>query len=86
MARPSDFVSLVRQETTNLLTSIDRLHALKAEWDALDYGNSLPEEAFAGTNADVDRAAIAAVIGTTLSALDGLLAAGHATNLYKVRA
>lgn len=84
IARHSDFISLTRQEVARLIQTIDNLHALRAEWTALDYGNSITTDDFVGANADTTLAELSSVIGTTLSAIDGLLAAGHATNLYNL--
>lgn len=88
MANPvySDHITKVRQASTQLIAALDTLRALKAESDALDLGNALTEEDFAGANAHLNTAQIVAVTGTTLSALETLLAAGHATNLYTVKA
>ena len=82
----SNHISRVRQASTTLLNAIDDLKALKAESDALDLGNALVPEDFAGTNAHLNTAQIIAVTGTTLAAIEALLAAGHATNLYTVKA
>lgn len=84
--RPSDFVSEVRQMSTILLQTMNGLDALRREWDGMDLGNTLTDEgAFEGENSDVDVSDISAVIGTTLDALNGLLNAGHRTNLLSVR-
>ena len=86
--RQSDFVSEVRQLSTTLIQTINGMNALRTEWDGLDYGNTLDDEgsdAFDGANSDVTSAEVAAVIGTTLDALNGLMAAGHRTNLLHVR-
>lgn len=86
MARPSDFVSEVRQLATALLQTVNGMDALRKEWDGMDYLNTITDAGgFAGANADVDVDDIAAVIGTTLDALNELLNAGHRTNLLAVR-
>jgi hypothetical protein len=86
MNRPSDFVTEVRQMSTDLLQRINGLDALRREWDGLDYLHTLTEQGgFEGSNADVDVDDIAAVIGTTLDALNELLATGHRTNLLAIR-
>jgi hypothetical protein len=85
MARPSDFITQVRQEVTTLLETINHLDGLRLEWDGLDYGNTLELSDFEGTNSEVDTSEIAAAIGTTLDALNGLLNTGHRSNLLKVR-
>jgi hypothetical protein len=84
--RPSDFVTEVRQLSTALLQTINGMDALQKEWFGLDYLHTLTDEGgFEGANADVDVDDIAAVIGTTLDALNELLNSGHRTNLLSVR-
>lgn len=84
--RPSDFVTEVRQVSTVLLQTVNGLDALRREWDGLDYLHTLTDEGgFEGSNADVDVDDIAAVIGTTLDAINELLNSGHRTNLLSVR-
>ncbi len=82
----SDHITKVRQASTALIVALDQLRALKKESDALDLGNALTTEDFAGSNAHLDTADIVAVTGTTLTALEALMAAGNATNLYTVKA
>lgn len=88
MANPthSDHITKVRQAATKIIDAVDDLTALKAEYDALDLGSALTVNDFEGSNAHLNVAAIAAVEGTTLSAIKTLMAQGHATNLYKVKA
>lgn len=76
------FVSQVRTQSTNLLTTLQRLRALRAKYDALDLGNTLNQEDIGGDNDGVTVAQITAVLGTTLEAFETTLAAGHATNLH----
>lgn len=84
--RPSDFVTELRQVSTVLLQTVNGMDALRREWDGLDYLNTLTQDdAFTGSNADVDVDDIAAVIGTTLDAINELLNSGHRTNLLSVR-
>jgi hypothetical protein len=90
----SDYITLVRQATKDLLAVLDRLRALSRQSTALDLPNALADGErlatpptfgdFAGANSHLATADITAVIGTTLPAIEALLAAGHATNLYKV--
>jgi hypothetical protein len=84
-ARQSDWISLTRQQATMLIDTVDQLNALRKEWDGLDYGNTLTDEDFAGSNSDVTKDEIAAVIGTTLDAINALWSQGHLTNLLTVR-
>lgn len=85
MSRRSDFITEVRDEATNILNAVDNLQALRREWTALDYANTLEVSDFEGANEDATVAEVSAVVGTTLDALQGLLDAGHATNLNKIR-
>lgn len=86
MSRSKQFVSDTRQASIDLIASIDRMRALRREWDALGYSGTLDAAGvFTGDNADVTEPDIAAVIGTTLDAIDGLLQTGHYTNLYRLR-
>lgn len=83
-ARASDFVTELRQATTAMIDDLDKLRALRREWDAVGYSGTITAAGgFEGANADIDEAKLASVF-TTLAALETLLAAGHATNLYGV--
>lgn len=57
--------------------------AARRQWDALDYLNSLPPEAFEGTNSDLDLAEMTAAV-SSMEAINGFVVAGHATNLYEL--
>jgi hypothetical protein len=86
MARPSDWISETRQRyVTALIEARDAGNALRAEWDAGNYGNTLTEEDFAGANSDVTLAEMTAVIGPTLDGLNDFFQAGHGSNLYAAR-
>lgn len=86
MNRPSDFVTEIRQLSTVFLQTVNGMDSLRREWDGLDYLHSLTESgAFEGSNSDVDVDDIAAVIGTTLDAINALLNSGHRTNLLNIR-
>lgn len=85
MSRPSDWVSEERQASRDFLAAKDKLHALRAEFDASGYSGQLTAlGAFEGENADVTEDECTAVIGVTLDGLDTYLAAGHATNYYSI--
>ncbi len=75
----------IRQAVTNLLVAKERLDNLAAQWTATDAGNVLQPEDFSEQNAGLSVADLAAVIGTTLPAINALLAQGHATNLYALK-
>lgn len=83
MANPSDFVSRYRTEVTTFLRALDTLMAARRQWDALDYGTTLPPEAFEGANSDLDLAELTAAV-SSVEAINGFVAAGHATNLYEL--
>lgn len=83
-SQKSDHVSEVRQTVTKLLEAQNQLAALRREWDALGLSSELVEEDMVGENAGLTPADIAAVY-TTLGEIETLMAAGHATNLYKVK-
>ena len=81
--RPADYVTEVRIATRKLWSALNELKALQREWTALDYMNTLSEDAFQGENAGLDAAAIAAIVFTTTDAVLALLAEGHDTNLAR---
>lgn len=83
MANNSDFISRYRADTTAFLRALDALVAARRQWDALDLGNSLTEEDFAGVNADLTVAELTAAV-SSVDAINGFVAAGHATNLYEL--
>lgn len=84
MSSTSNHVSRVRQTAAQLIDGVDKLQALKREWDALGYSAAIIESGIIGDNAGVTGADIAAVY-VTLDALNTLLAQGHATNLYRAK-
>jgi len=67
-----------------LWDALNDLKALQREWTALDYMNTLSEDAFQGENAGLDASAIAAIVFTTTDALLALLDTGHGTNLARL--
>lgn len=78
------YVAECRTQATNLLITLNKLAALKNKWIALDLGNALNDSDIGGENAGITKAQIGAVLGTTLPAIDTLLAAGHVTNLHTI--
>jgi len=84
IARQSGFVTEARQAARQLWQAHQTLEKLQAEWDALDYGTTLTEEAFGGENAPVTAADVSAVVFATANAIRGLLDTGHATNLARL--
>jgi hypothetical protein len=84
MNRKSDFISEFRGGVDRFLKAMDELRALRHEYDALDYGNSITDPDFAGSNEGVTRQGLLDAV-SSVAAVDTLLGQGHATNLYRVR-
>lgn len=87
------FIAAVRSATGDLLTAIDQLNVLLARWNAgmniwlinpTEEGDNVSYGDFAAA-IGITSEELAAVLGTTLTALNTLLEAGHRTNLEKVR-
>jgi len=76
----SDHVTKVCDLATLLLDAITRANGLQDDWNYLDLSNQLTE-----ANCNGRTPAEIAAFYTTLSALNGLMAAGHGTNLAKLR-
>ena len=83
-ADTNTYISQVRTQATNLLTTIQKLHALEDKRVALDLGNTLNQADVGGANEGIQLSDCLAVITTTLTALDVVMDAGHATNLHKI--
>jgi hypothetical protein len=79
MARSDEFAADARRYNRAIWDNLLQLQALQREWNALDYGNSLPAEIDG-----VARADIGAVVFATADAFEDLLASGHATNMAKL--
>ena len=84
MAVDADWISRYRGQVTAWLNALEDLLALRKQYDALDYGNTLTEEDFAGANGDIDLAQLTAAVGS-IEAIDGFTQAGHYTNLYHLK-
>lgn len=82
MARESDFITEARQAARDLWAAILKLEALQSEFNALDYGTTLPDGV--GENEGINKAQIGAVVFDTANAMRGVLDAGHATNVAKL--
>ena len=78
------FVTQVSTQAANLINTLNKLRALRNKYDALDLGNTLVQEDIGGDNEGIVIAEITAVLGSTLEALETLMAAGHASNLHKI--
>jgi hypothetical protein len=84
MAVDADWISRYRAATTAWLTALEDLNALREQYDALDYGSTLPPEAFEGANSDITPADLVAAVGSVES-LNTTFESGHNTNLYKLK-
>ena len=60
------------------------MRGLKAEWSAAGFSEGLADEDLVDENAGMTNAELSAVIGTTLTAIEAMLATGHSTNLHKL--
>ena len=78
------FVVRLRMASTKVIDGVNELDALKREWDRMGYSSSLGNEDIVDENAGITNTNCADVIGTTLTAIEALLAAGHGTNLHKL--
>lgn len=82
MARGSDFITLARNHNKAIWDGINALVAMQREWNAMDYGNTLPDGD--GANADYTADEVGAVVFDTANAMVAVLATGHATNMAKL--
>lgn len=78
------YISQVRTQATNLITTIQKLHALEDKRVALDLGNTLNQADVGGENEGILITDCMAVLTTTLAAFDVVMDAGHGTNLHKI--
>jgi hypothetical protein len=77
--RHQDYISAVRTANRQVWEGINELKALQREWQALDYGDTLPDGE--GANEGYTKTEVGAVAFATADALSSLLDAGHATNM-----
>jgi hypothetical protein len=84
MAVDADWITRYRQATTSWLNALDMLLALKGQYVALDYGNSLTQEDLTGANADIAKEDIVAGVGSVDAINQHFLAGFHNSNLYKL--
>ena len=80
--RPQDYITLARQNNKQLWDALNNLVALQREYNALDYGTTLPDGE--GDNTGITKEEVGAVVFDTANALVAVLAAGHATNMAKL--
>lgn len=81
-----NYYNNVRNANRQVWDGINALQALQREWNALDYGNTLPQgDDLGGDHAGVTRAELGAVVFDTANAMETeVLNAGHATNMAKL--
>lgn len=80
--REQDFYTIVRQHNKEIWDGINALVALQREWNALDYGSTLP--AGEGENEGLTQVEVGAVTFDTANAFVAVLNAGHATNMARL--
>lgn len=79
MPRHEEFVQDARRYNRMIWEGLNALAGLQREWNALDYGTTMPAEV-----EGVQRADVGAVVFATADAIEDLLATGHATNMAKL--
>lgn len=82
MSRENDFITESRSAARAIWDGINQLKALQREFNALDYGTTL--DVGVGENAGITAAQVGAVVFDTTTALEAVLAAGHATNMARL--
>ena len=75
----NDYVTRAREYNRQVWEGIQKLLALQAQWNALDYGNTLIVADEGLTTAD-----IGAVVFDAANAMEAVLATGVATNMAKL--
>ncbi len=82
MSRANVFVDEVQSETRKMWDSLNRLTQLQREWTFGDYTNTLEADITLTEYPPIG--VLSDMLNTTVAALNGLMAAGHGTNLTKV--
>lgn len=77
-----DYMTQVRIANQRIWEGINALKAAQREYNALDYGTTLPDGT--GQNAGITKVMIGAVVFDTANAMSTLLDTGHATNMAKL--
>ena len=77
--RQQDYITAIRAANRKIWDGINELVAAQREWNALDYGNTLPVGE--GANDGITKTQVGSVTFDTASALVATLNAGHATNM-----
>jgi hypothetical protein len=81
--RHEEYTGLVRQNAIQMWQAHKNLQALATEWQAQNYTATLVIDP-QGNNADVTVANLSSVVHDTTTAIEALMAAGHATNVTKL--
>ncbi len=82
MASKQAFVGRYRDNAERLLDALEEDASLRSEWDSLGLSGALSNADVAG--GDVTAAEVTAAVGS-VSAVRAFMAAGHLTNLYRLR-
>lgn len=80
--RDADYITYVRANTIALWTAYNNLFAAQNQWNALDYGNTLPDGS--GANAGITKSQVGAVVFDTAAAIKTVMDAGNATNIANI--
>lgn len=80
--RQQDYISNIRAANRKIWDGLNELVAAQREWNALDYGNTLPVGE--GANEGITKTQVGSVTFDTANALVATLNAGHATNMAKL--
>lgn len=87
MARGNQYITEVRKHTKALWLAWEGLMEAQREWNALDYGNTLPDGGpgpFPDDNTGITRDEVGAVVFDTANAIKTVMDAGNATNVAKL--
>jgi hypothetical protein len=82
-AKIANFVSREVSAAQALIDAFDAWDELRKEWDAQGLSALITDDHLTGGNAHVSAADLANAF-SSIDALESVLAAGHATNLYKL--
>ncbi len=82
MSRAQTYYLEVRAQSKQCFDAINALVALQREFNALDYGSTLPDGT--GDNAGLTKTQLGAVVFDTANAFVTVLNAGNATNMAKL--
>lgn len=81
--RHQDFITLARQHAAAIWEASTALLEMQKEWNALDYGNTLPDGE--GGNTGYSKTEVGSVVFDTANEIKlRILDTGHATNLAKL--